>query len=154
MAQEGVDGVTLWKADKISIPSGGSKYPQQRLTHKSISTALPSTVQFRGAEIELNYPMPYQNAFLGTREVGFLYGGLSRGGSSTGLRDCVQSVPHYYWQPKQPFKYYHQVESWFDEFKKQVDNILMQRPINFLPTTTTQCRHLSISCISSLPQIR
>lgn len=107
--QEGVDRVTLWKADKISIPSGGSKYPQQRLTHKSISTALPSTAQFSGAEIELNYPMPYQNALLGTREVGFLYGGLSRDGSSTGLRDCVQSVPHYYWQPKQPFKYYHQV---------------------------------------------
>jgi len=128
--QKGVDRVVLWKADKIAIPKGGVTYPQQNPTPKSVMTAFPPSLHFNGAKPELEYPTPYQNGFLGTRDPGVLNGGEGDGrvtvlevlssllltiiGNLNNLSNIAIK-----WSIDVMFD-----ESWFDEFKKQAVNIL------------------------------
>lgn len=63
--EQGVNRVTLWRADKIGIPPGADKYPQQNLGNGVVNVSVPQNLHFDGAEKELKYPTPYQNGFLG-----------------------------------------------------------------------------------------
>lgn len=64
--QQGVNRVTVWKADKIEIPKGGEDYPQEEVSN--IMVYIPSSVIFDcNSTTHLQYPTPYQNPILGKR---------------------------------------------------------------------------------------
>jgi len=120
--QEKVDRVVLWKAGKIDVPE--SRYPQKPTVGRTV-VPVPPCVYFNGADTELEYPTPYQNGFLGTKDAKFLNGGPGVGqitvlevlssllltilGNLNNLSNISLK-----WSIDVMFD-----ESWFDEFKKQ-----------------------------------
>ena len=127
--QKGVNRVVLWKAAKIDIPKDSMEYPQQKLKSSNAQVSVPSSVSFKGATPELNYPTPYQNAFLGTRKPGFFNGGTGDGQVtvlevlSSLLLTIIGNLNNLA-NVELKWSIDAQFDKWFEEFEKQALNIV------------------------------